>query len=78
MLEINIDITVTGNAKKYGFTLFNERGEKIDFFFDTKKDKLWNEYGLANSGSFIMDRRYNMIKNSLQLVDGDILDVKKD
>ena len=78
MLEINIDITVTGNAKKYGFTLFNEQGEKIDFFFDTKKDKLWNEYGLANSGSFIMDRRYNMIKNSLQLVDGDILDVKKD
>ena len=78
MLEINIDITVTGNAKKYGFTLFNEQGEKVDFFFDTKKDKLWNEYGLANSGSFIMDRRYNMIKNSLQLVDGDILDVKKD
>ena len=59
MLEINIDVTVTGNAKKYGFTLYNEDGEKVDFFFDTKKDKLWNEYGLSNSGSFIMDRRYS-------------------
>jgi len=59
MLEINIDVTVTGNAKKYGFTLYNDIGEKVDFFFDTKKDKLWNEYGIANSGSFIMDRRYS-------------------
>ena len=59
MLELNIDVTVTGNAKKYGFTLYNNVGEKIDFFFDTKKDKIWNEYGISNSGSFIMDRRYS-------------------
>ena len=59
MLELNIDVTVTGNAKKYGFTLFNDVGEKIDFFFDTKIDKIWNEYGLFNSGSFIMDRRFS-------------------
>jgi fructan beta-fructosidase len=60
MLELNIDVTVTGNAKKYGFTLYNDdKGEKVDFFFDTKKDKLWNQYGLPNSGSFIMDRRYS-------------------
>ena len=65
MLEINIDVTVTGNAKKYGFTLYNEQGEKVDFFFDTKKDKLWNEYGIANSGSFIMDRRYSGDHNFL-------------
>ncbi len=60
MFELNIDVTVTGNAKKYGFTLYNDdKGEKVDFFFDTKKDKLWNQYGLPNSGSFIMDRRYS-------------------
>ena len=59
MLELNIDVTVTGNAKKYGFTFYNDVGEKIDFFFDTKKDKIWNEYGLSNSGSFIMDRRFS-------------------
>jgi fructan beta-fructosidase len=59
MLELNIDVTVTGNPRKYGFTLYNKNGEKVDFFFDTKKDKLWNEYGLPNSGSFIMDRRYS-------------------
>ena len=59
MLELNIDVTVTGNPRKYGFTLYNKDGEKVDFFFDTKKDKLWNEYGLPNSGSFIMDRRYS-------------------
>jgi len=66
MFELNIEITVTGNPKKYGFTLFNENsGEKVDFFFDTKKDKLWNKYGLANSGSFIMDRRYSGDHNFL-------------
>ena len=59
MLELNIDVTVTGKAKKYGFTLYNNDGEKVDFFFDTKIDKLWNQYGLGNSGSFIMDRRYS-------------------
>jgi fructan beta-fructosidase len=66
MLELNIDVTVTGNAKKYGFTFYNnESGEKVDFFFDTKKDKLWNQYGLSNSGSFIMDRRYSGNQNFL-------------
>ena len=59
MYELNIDVTVTKNAKKYGFYIYNDQGEKIDFFFDTKKDKLWNEYGLPGSGSFIMDRRYS-------------------
>jgi fructan beta-fructosidase len=59
MYELYIDVTVTKNAKKYGFYIYNDQGEKIDFFFDTKKDKLWNEYGLPGSGSFIMDRRYS-------------------
>ena len=65
MLEINIDVSVNGNAKKYGFTLYNNDGEKVDFFFDTKIDKLWNQYGLGNSGSFIMDRRYSGNQNFL-------------
>ena len=65
MYELNIDVTVTGKATKYGFTLSNEAGEKVDFFFDTKKDKLWNEYGLGGSGSFIMDRRFSGDQNFL-------------
>jgi fructan beta-fructosidase len=65
MYELNIDVTVTGKPKKYGFTLSNDDGEKVDFFFDTKKDKLWNEYGLGGSGSFIMDRRYSGDQNFL-------------
>jgi fructan beta-fructosidase len=59
MYEINIDVIVTKNAKKYGFYIFNDDGEKIDFFFDTRNDKLWKEYGLLGKGSFIMDRRYS-------------------
>ena len=59
MLELNIDVTVTGTPKKYGFTLYNDDGEKVDFFFDTKKDKLWTRYGLPSTGSFIMDRRFS-------------------
>jgi len=59
MYEINIDVIVTKNAKKYGFYIFNDQGEKIDFFFDTRNDKLWKEYGLLGKGSFIMDRRYS-------------------
>ena len=59
MLELNIDVTVTGTPKKYGFTLYNDNGEKVDFFFDTKKDKLWTRYGLPSTGSFIMDRRFS-------------------
>jgi fructan beta-fructosidase len=59
MLELNIDVTVTGTPKKYGFTLYNGDGEKVDFFFDTKKDKLWTRYGLPSTGSFIMDRRFS-------------------
>ena len=59
MYEINIDVTVTKNAKKYGFYIYNDDGEKIDFFFDTRNDKLWKEYGLLGKGSFIMDRRYS-------------------
>ena len=59
MLELNIDVTVTGSPKKYGFTLYNDNGEKVDFFFDTKKDKLWSRYGLPSTGSFIMDRRFS-------------------
>ena len=65
MYELNINVTVTKNAKKYGFYIYNEEGEKIDFFFDTKKDRLWNEYGLSGSSSFIMDRRYSGNHNLL-------------
>ena len=65
MYELNIDVTVTKNARKYGFYIYNDDGEKIDFFFDTRKDVLWNEYGLAGSGSFIMDRRYSGNHNLL-------------
>ena len=57
MFELNIDVTVTGIVKKYEFILCNKKGEKVDFYFVIKKDKLWNEYGLANSDSFRMDRR---------------------
>jgi hypothetical protein len=59
MYELNIDVTVTKNARKYGFYIYNDEGEKIDFFFDTQKDKLWKDYGLSGSGSFIMDRRFS-------------------
>ena len=59
MYELNIDVIVTKNAKRYGFYIFNDDGEKIDFFFDTRNDKLWKEYGLLGKGSFIMDRRYS-------------------
>lgn len=71
MFEINID----GKVK---IILFNNIGEKIDFFLDTKNDKLWNEYSIANSGSFIKDRRYSGDKISFQLVIGEFMDVKKD
>ena len=59
MYELNIDVIVTKNAKKYGFYIYNDDGEKIDFFFDTRNDKLWKEYGLLGKDSFIMDRRYS-------------------
>jgi fructan beta-fructosidase len=59
MYELNIDVIVTKNAKRYGFYIYNDDGEKIDFFFDTRNDKLWKEYGLLGKGSFIMDRRYS-------------------
>jgi fructan beta-fructosidase len=65
MYELNIDVIVTKNAKKYGFYIYNDDGEKIDFFFDTQKDKLWKDYGLSGSGSFIMDRRYSGNNNLL-------------
>ena len=53
------------------------REKKIDFFFDTKKDILWNEYGLACSGSFIMDRRYSGNHNLLSYGEWEHMDVKK-
>ena len=59
MVKIDFYIEANSKAKKYGFTYYNDEGEKVDFFFDRKPDKLWNKYSIINSGSFVMDRRFS-------------------